>query len=192
MGRKIIPLFTSEKDENADYERFKDSVEDIDVEKAISICKISKDAKGHSTPLSFRMPDVSLRIIGEIKSREERFKCDSDILRTVHIIGIKVLLDYFKQKKIIGDSLDDCLLTLDKLNERIKTEEMYETLKMTSVKLKTLAHIFKERKPVFNKKVEQMEKEFKTIRDVDWREYLLKEFNKEVKKIRSEVWSEDE
>jgi len=192
MSRKIIPLFTSEQGEDVDYKKFRDSIEDIDVEKSISICKISKDNKGHSTPLSFRMPDVSLRIIGEIKSKEERFECDSDVLRTAHIIGIKVLLDHLKQKKVIGDSLDDCLLTLDKLNERIKTEEMYETLKMNTLRLKNLANIFKERKPVFNKKVEQMEKEFKTIRDTDWRDYLLKEFNKEVKKVRSEIWSEDE
>ena len=143
MGKKILPLFTSEQSEDVEYKKFKDSLEDIDVEKAISISRVSKDTKGHSTPLAFRMPDISLRVIAEIQSIESRFKCPSDILRTAHIIGLKVLLNYFKENGVIGDSLDDCMFILDKLNEHIKTEEMYEGLKETVKKLKNLANIFK-------------------------------------------------
>ncbi len=192
MGRKIIPLFTSDNPEDAEYQKFKDSIENIDVEKAIGVCKISKDAKGHSTPLSFRMPDVSLRIISEIKSKVDRFECDSDVLRTIHIVGLKSLISFLKKGGIIGDSLDDSFLTIIKLNEHIKRAEMYESLKVTFDKIKDMSRIYKDRKHVFNKKIELMEKDFISIRDADWREYLLKEFNKEVKKIRSEVWSEDE
>lgn len=192
MGKKIIPLFVSDNPEDVEYQRFKDSIEDMDIEKAIGSCKISKDAKGHGTPLSFRMPDISLRIIGELKSKVERFECDSDVLRTIHIVGLKVLLDYLKKGGVIGDHLDDSILTIDKLNEHIKSAEMYESLKVTFEKIREMSRIYKDRRHVFNKKIELMEKDFNTIRDKDWREHLLKEFHKEVKRIKEEAWPEDE
>ncbi len=193
MGKKIVPLFTTEVGEDLDYKRFRDSIEDIDVEKAISICKISKDSRGHSTPLSFRMPDISLRIIGEIKSKEKRFECDSDVLRTCHILGLSVISNFIRKGGIIGDALDDCIFALKKANEIIKNEEVYETLGITTLKnLKQLARMFKKRRPVFNKKVKELENELKVIKDSDWKDYLLKEFEKEVEEIKKETWSEDE
>ncbi len=193
MGKKIIPLFTSERDEDADYKKFKDSLEDIDIEKAISICKISKDAKGHNTPLAFRMPDISLRIIGEIKSKEKRFECDSDVLRTCHILGLSVISNFLKKGGVIGDALDDCIFALNKANEIVKNEEMYEILGNHTLKsLRQLAKIFKKRRPIFNRKAKEMENELKRVKDLEWKDYLLKEFEKEVSEIKKEMWPEDE
>lgn len=192
MGKKIIPLFTSEQGEEVDYKKFKDTLEDIDVEKAISICKISKDARGHNTPLAFRMPDISLRIIAEIKSKEKRFECDSDVLRTCHVLGLSVLSNFLKKGGVIGDIIDDCIFALKKANDIVKNEEMYEVFKITKESLKQLIRICNKRRSLFDKKIDEMRKGFKTIRNQDWRDYLLKEFDKEAGEIRRETWPEDE
>lgn len=192
MTKKIKPIFKSESEEDIEKSEFEARVANTNYENAVSICRVSKDKKGHSCSLSFRMPDVSLRIVEEILSREKRFQSTSDVLRTAHLLGIKEILSQLKEKGVIGDHLDDALLAIETLNSHLKTEELNASMKERFNDLRVLSFIYEKDRNTFSKKVREMEKTFEGVRDPFWRKYLLNEFRKRVRLISNGGWIDGE
>ena len=190
---KLRPAFSIDPGEDAQKEAFEEKIADLDYEKAVSICKVTKDPQGHSVTISFRMPDISLRIVEDIKAKEKRFQCPSDVLRTIHLIGIKGILKHLKEKGEIGDSLDDALLALDELNKKFKMELAYQGMKDgMQDKISILRTVYRHDKDAFRRKVKDMEETFSAIRDPFWKEYLLTQFRARIRRDLFDYGYEDE
>ena len=191
MGKKIEPTFKSENEDDVEKSEFEAMVSKTNFQQCVSICRVSKDKKGHSCSLSFRMPDVSLRIVEEIQSREKRFQSTSDVLRTAHLLGIKDILNQLKENGVIGDHLDDALLAIEILNSHLKTEELNASMRERLKDLRVLSLIYIKDKDTFDTKIKEMEQTFKAIRDPFWQKYLLDEFKKRVRMLMNS-WTDGE
>jgi len=135
-GKKVTPLFERKWRDDPDIAKYKEEIEKINFSKAMHVCWVSTDSKGHSQSITFRVPPGLARYFSVLISRVPKFKTLTDFVRTAVVLGTKQIKDSIELDEKMEEAINNYFRYLALQNMILEEEIVHSEAKNFILRMK--------------------------------------------------------